>query len=462
MERRLVPARGAWVRTYVGDDGWGWLLTRRPGERRIPLDAVDRALCELADGNLTEERLREEAERAILRPLGERELEERLERLVEEGALIDGATGVSDEEGRWPANLTRRRVSAAEAAALAIRVPEGARFGCDGRGACCRLPERIAVTALDVARLKPLWGDEESTPGGLTLESALTAQADGSLTLAARDGACVLLDGDGRCGAHARGGAAAMPAGCRAAPLAAVYCSGGLDGALAFECACEADPPPQAAPLDQAAQALADEARARGAVWEVAEEVSRSTAERIARAPYLRWRDDAIARARGAADPLVWALGEAAQLAGGARDGAWPAIAELCATAADHLGGEARDAAEHAARADLAPRAYAWGSAAAAAAAGLPAPPPAGAATALERQAIEHSLFAHQLLHRRALSTGMAALALGLAIARAAAPPPERCHPLATARFLVRDRLGRALDQAAPRLDQQLKGASEI
>src|SRR5262249_54284066 len=158
------------------------------------------------------------------------------------------------------------------------------------RGACCRLPERIALAPEDVARLRKLWSAEETTPGGLTLESAVAAQPDHGLTLAAGSGACVLLEPDGRCAAGLGGGRAAQPVACRSAPLVGALCEGALDAALALECACETTSLDAGEPLAAAAGALLDLARARGFIEEVAPEVARSTAARWSRGEYLAWR----------------------------------------------------------------------------------------------------------------------------------------------------------------------------
>src|SRR5258706_197518 len=81
----------------------------------------------------------------------------------------------------------------------------------------------VAHRGSDVAALQAAWPDEALTPGGLSVDSALRAERDGSFGLGARGGRCLLLEEDGRCGAHVRLGAAGKPAGCRAFPLRDAY-----------------------------------------------------------------------------------------------------------------------------------------------------------------------------------------------------------------------------------------------
>src|SRR5438477_597736 len=56
----LVP--DAFIRTYVGDRGWGHVLVRRARGRRMWLTRFERAVAEACDGERNEERIAREVE----------------------------------------------------------------------------------------------------------------------------------------------------------------------------------------------------------------------------------------------------------------------------------------------------------------------------------------------------------------------------------------------------------------
>lgn len=461
-EKRLELVPDVFVRTYVGEPGWTWVVVRRQGGGRVRLGLVDRVLVDLADGSRSTARLRRDAELQLGRSIGARELDERLADLVRSGVLRDGGEGFADLDPVWPANLIHERLEEGQVPRLVVA--PGARLGCDGRGGCCRLYDRIDVSVDDIARLKSAYPDEELTPGGLTLDSALRSERDGgeSYSLAVRDGGCVVLEEDGRCGAHARRGLDAKPAACRTYPLRDVLVGDELHVGLATECRCVLDFAATGEPLSFAAEAVLKRRLSSRAVEAVAGRVAVSAGRLASRADYLAWRDAATGRIALAPDLAAWALDEAARLAGGAERPReiWRELGRVLARVQRLLEDEARDAAAVYASIDLQPRAFQWGAEATARLMALldergePGAPIDG-----ERLVAEQALFTHGLLRSRALSTGLVSLALRIAIARsgAALPMPPELSPLSTVEYLFRAQAaGEVVDRAAEAIDAAL------
>ncbi len=467
-EPRLALVPDAVVRTYVGEEGWGWVVVRRRAPR-VRLDLCDRVLVDLADGSRTPPRHRRDAIDRLGRLLLPREFDERVAALVEAGVLRDAEAGFEDLDPTWPPNLVQARLP--DGATPRLVIAEGVRLGCDGRGGCCRLYDRVDVGVGDVVRLQAAWPGEETTPGGLTVESALrpVRGAPETFSLAARDGACVLLEEDGRCAVHARLGAAAKPAGCATFPLRDVLAGDELHVGIATECRCALDfaRDERAPPLELAARALLDRRLATRAVEAIAPEVA-MTCDRFARRDeYLAWRAGAMRRLDETRDACAWALDEAAALVGGAGGRPWRSapLIEAMARIAGLLDDEARDTARVYSAGDLQRAAFAWGAAAAArlrerlSEGDGPEPPLDDAG---ERLVAGQALFAHGLLRARSLGAGLVALAARLALARssvAEALPPELA-PLSTADYLFRAHAaGDDVDLCAPALDDALRSA---
>src|SRR5438132_192651 len=66
-------------------------------------------------------------------------------------------------------------------------------------------------------------------------------QEGAAWVLAFVDGRCTMLEGDGRCGLHARLGPEGKPDGCRSFPLVDVLCESELAVGVAVECRCAID-----------------------------------------------------------------------------------------------------------------------------------------------------------------------------------------------------------------------------
>ena len=462
-EKRLELVPDAIIRTYVGEPGWTWVMVRRIGGGRVRLDLVDRVLVDLADGILPVARLRREAERRIGRSLGVRELSERLDELVRRGVLRDGAEGFADLDPAWPANLIRERLT--DGVKPKLVVAKGARTGCDGRGGCCRLYDRIDVNVDDIARLKRAFPDEVSLPGGLTVESALRRERDhggDTFSLAVRDGGCVALEEDGRCGIHARLGFAAKPAGCRTYPLRDVLVGEELHVGLGVECRCVLDFATDGEPIEAAAETVLRRRMETRAVETIAGRVAMTTRDLAARADYLEWRSAAGRRAEEQNDPCAWALDEAARLVGGARPRGeiWRALQPIIEQLQRLFEEEARDTAAVYSRSDLQPKAFAFGAEATARlAAQLDRQGAPGDPQKQERFVVEQALFTHGLLRSRSLATGLVSLALRLAIARSSneVAIASELLPLSTVEYLFRAQAADAqIDRAAASIDDAL------
>lgn len=118
-------------------------------------------------------------------------------------------------EGAGDALLERLSRVVARQEPLPTLVLGGARFACQGSGACC-----------EGYRLGPLSDDDVARLAGLDLAAASAHvvgrgwhDEGGDRYLDKRDDRCVFLDDERRCGLHARFGADAKPAFCRLYPL---------------------------------------------------------------------------------------------------------------------------------------------------------------------------------------------------------------------------------------------------
>jgi Fe-S-cluster containining protein len=161
--------------------------------RRIDLGPATAALAERLDGRPTAELLAALAVEHGPRP--------RVENMLRRFLLL----GLVDEA----AVETRARLGALRRgeARLVPAVLAGARFACQGSGACCQGHRLGPLADADAARLE-----------ALGLADAVVQASDGRF-LAQIDGRCRFLEGDARCGLHRLHGAEAKPGFCRLYPL---------------------------------------------------------------------------------------------------------------------------------------------------------------------------------------------------------------------------------------------------
>jgi hypothetical protein len=461
MERRLTLVPDASVRTYVGDDGWYWVVVHRGGGPRARLDRPDRILVELADGSRDEEAQRRGAERILGRSMGMREASERLTRLVDEGVLADVGGKARVEEKLWAPNLVTRVLDEKTRAEMTLAIFPGTRSGCDGGGGCCRMNDRIALDADDASALNAAFPDGALTPGGLSVDSALRAERDGSFSLGTRGGICLLLEEDGRCGAHLRGGSEGKPASCRSYPLRGILCGRELAVGVGVECRCAVDFAERGQPIDEAAAGLLARARRANELEEVAPEIAATVEKRMSREDYLGWRAGVLARVGSARDCLDFVLDEAAALVGGAPGrGLGRAYAPIAEALSEQLSTDGGDASRVLSASDPQLLALQWGAAALQALQRAVENSTALAPEPGERLLVTQTLFAHGLLSARALSVGLATLALTIGAARASREPlPIYLLPLTTAAYLFRAHGAAALaDRFGVPIDQALRG----
>ena len=116
----------------------------------------------------------------------------------------------------------------------------GYRFTCDGRGACCRTFVTVLFGPAEAALARGLLPRVED--GGARHERVFLPEhgsaPTGGAAVTVRDGRCVYLAGDGRCGLHAAGGAAAKPLGCMTFPASFVDDGETVRVSASTECAC--------------------------------------------------------------------------------------------------------------------------------------------------------------------------------------------------------------------------------
>lgn len=478
MRPRLQP--DAFLRTYVGDRGWGHVLVRRAPGRRVTLDAVERAIVEAMDGEHDEAALAREASFATSRAVTAERVLELARRLRAAGALVDGEGDVVGPPRPTP-GLELAELPASEAEALRLSLLPGAAFRCGGQGGCCRLYSLVMLRPADVAGLVDAYGRDGHLPGGLTLDSALSRPRplgpgdEDEFAIASIDGACMVLEPGGTCGVHRLLGPLRKPSGCLAFPLRDVVCGEELAVGLAPECRCviDSDGDPAADDLRPRAEDLLARRSALRRVERVAARVPLRAGVEVPRAEYAAWRGAAGARLSATGDAVAWALDEAARLEGLAGGPPLSSFAArsgpILATVAEWLDAEARDMALVYSAADLQRRLFAWMAAAAArlrdesAAQRVPVEPAVG-----EHLAAVQALHTHDLLRASDLSSGLLSLAVRLLLARAATEgvpaegAPAELLPVAGVVYLARSSwLGQLLDEAGRRLAASLGGTAQ-
>src|SRR5262249_50100501 len=134
----------------------------------------------------------------------------RVERMLRRFFLLELVAGASTEAVARMAAVRRGE------AALAHAVLAGARFECQGSGACCQ-----------GHRLGPLARPRPARPGERGPADAVVEIPDGRF-LRQVDGRCRFLLPDARCDLHARFGADAKPGMCRLYPIEQVATLDGI------------------------------------------------------------------------------------------------------------------------------------------------------------------------------------------------------------------------------------------
>jgi lysine-N-methylase len=462
-------APDAFVRTYVGDAGRGWIVVRLGRGGRTRIDAQTRAVLALVDGGRTLEQIARAfgAERG--RPARVSEVQELLRPLVQAGAVLDASSGVRPAAAQ-PTGLEVIRIDEAQAARLALVVAPDTHLDCDGRGGCCRLYDRLLLVTDDVGRIHQAYRPDEHTPGGLYLESAILRHRDDHqedyYEVAVVDGACSFLAADGLCDVHKRLGATQKPVTCQSYPIRDVLFDDELHVGLGVECRCvvelSAAPSP---PLEGAARELLERRRQLRLVEAVRENVSLTLGALTPRAEYRRWWEPARARQEAAADLADWAAAEAAALVGAPprrAAGLLQALPQLADTLAEELAQEAADTARVYSARDLQRQAFAWGAQAASRLRealtydDMGGAPPVAGEHVLARQA----LFTHALLRARTVAVGLVGMALRLWLAREGAPLPlpRELTPITTVEYLHRAHgTSRILDRHAEEIEATLR-----
>src|SRR5581483_5081610 len=100
----LVP--DAFIRTYVGDRGWGHVLVRRARGRRLWLTRFERAVAEACDGDRSEEQIAREVETNTGQAAPTRQVRDALGKLREAGALIEAREGMPESAGELADSAT--------------------------------------------------------------------------------------------------------------------------------------------------------------------------------------------------------------------------------------------------------------------------------------------------------------------------------------------------------------------
>ncbi len=444
-----ILAADAFLRQYIGDHGRQWIVVRNLRGRRLVIDSKLRQLLELCDGEHDVDDLVRLSGRLFERPLSRREIEERLQPLVEAGSIVDaekrlpGTFLPEEHRGLEPVQLDDEL-----AAELQLSVPPGLGFDCDGSGSCCKLYDRIGLSNEDAARLQHLYAGQH-TPGGLYPESALFLGRPGrnplEFDLAVVDGACVMLNADGWCDVHARFGKDAKPKPCSIYPLRDVYCEGKLEIGVSVECRCviKFASGPSIVPL---AEEVLARRKALRTVERVAAEIPMLHDHIVKRVDYLAWRAAAQRRLAKARDLAAWAIVEAARVAEGdlGEDGAHLKVLRECAERIRLLlTAEVANVEPIYSERDYQRGHLRWGALAATrlcerlATGRLPA---ASEACEGERLAAEQALNIHGVLRARSVAVGLFALGLRLYIARAgrSEPHPDPLMPVSAVEYLHR------------------------
>ena len=190
------------LRAHLSVTGDGVLVDPFP-ERDVQLSAVGHALTRALDG--------------------ERELADILDGLAADGfAHGEAETSfrwlllVHAVEGAGDATVAKVERIAQRREALPLVILDGARFQCQGSGACCQSYVFGPLDDADVARLEAL-PLAEAFPH--VARPYVETNERGIRHLRSVDECCIFLEDGHRCGIHARFGAAAKPAICQLYPL---------------------------------------------------------------------------------------------------------------------------------------------------------------------------------------------------------------------------------------------------
>lgn len=248
-----------------------------------------------------------------------------------EGVAIAAAVG-ADEVTAFAAQLEALGLfdvaasgpSALPARDLPVRPLPDYRFRCSGLGDCCRAVDSVLFTPLEAARVRAAAPEVLGAGHDEALGFCPDRGLDPSLlAVAMRDGACVYLDDDGRCGVYA-----SRPHGCRTFPRWHVDVGAEIRVAPRVACACELEPGDE--PITDARRG----SDLPAALWvERVPETVRVGARELSGPDAVAW-----------CDAIEW-TGD---------------VHEACVTQADALGARAVDWADVRARLERAAREHAW------------------------------------------------------------------------------------------------------
>ena len=171
-------------------------------ERRYPLEGAAAALAPLLDG-ATE--LSEIRTNLVVRGHAAEDVDAAFRRFF----LLHAVEGAGDAIVEKLGRVLRREE------AVPTSILEGARFGCQGSGACCHGYAFGPLTDADVAGLDSL----ELAAAFPHVAPPYVEAHDGGRYLRRDGDRCVFLAEDRRCGLHAAFGADAKPGFCRLFPL---------------------------------------------------------------------------------------------------------------------------------------------------------------------------------------------------------------------------------------------------
>lgn len=230
-----------------------------------------------------------------------------LEQLHEAGLLDDGL------EAPPPDTPVPAPGSVEDASARLLEPLPDFSLHCDGSGSCCRIYATVLFGPVEAARaraLLPLIRD-----GGARHERVFTPERGsgptGGAAVTLRDGCCVYLGDDGRCGLHAAGGPSAKPVGCSTFPASFVDDGESIKVSVAVECACvlASVDRPGGAPLIPAGARVRSDLHETLIVDRLPDHVDLTRTTSAPRATYLSW-SRAITRRLPVRDTAaaLWAL----------------------------------------------------------------------------------------------------------------------------------------------------------
>ncbi len=242
-------------------------------------------------------------------------LREFLEKLTQQGMLLDGPAAAEPENGA-PKSPPERPVDH-----LA-----GYRFECDGRGVCCHQYSTIVFSPLEAARARVLLPQIER--GGDRHEWVFTPRHGSVATPGCAvkhvDGACAYLREDGLCHVHAAGGGDAKPFGCNLFPARFIDDGEAVRLTALVECSCVIRSAMGAAgaPLVDPSVRTRGELPSEVFVEVLPPELALTDTARCPRAALVAWSREVLSTPVSDVAAWLWAVADALD-----RDGALPSPA---------------------------------------------------------------------------------------------------------------------------------------